>query len=318
MCPKGQLPALEAARLILSPAPTLTYGRAMSGSVRATHDAVDRVGDAPARGPTRETASRVAGGPGRVLALQRTAGNAAVTKAMSADALVFTQRQTPPAPSSGGPAPAPPSAPVGKRTGRPIADLEKEFRDLIASARGAGYPVAADNLEHFLVGGGATKSVPLGWLRSYGVVSSAENTNHERFESQLDDKGKNLADGATDTLSDFWDAKISAWPFTELFYASGQSQLKSTGTFTLSRSGKIVTITGTVDQRWFDPYNWNPGSSAWIPGHGPVSDDVGLDLKDAGVGHDYMLENTYVQTLTGTYRFRRVIWNASTYLWDGP
>jgi hypothetical protein len=207
---------------------------------------------------------------------------------------------------------------LGRRTGRPIADLEREFRELIAAARSRGYSVAADNLEHFLVGRGAKKSVPLDWLRSFRVVTAAETTNHERFERQLDEKAKPLADGAVTTHADFWDARVSAGMTTELFYASGVSQLKSTGTFTQSRTGRTVAITGTVNQRWFDPYNWNPGSGAWIPGHGTVSDDVGLDLKDAGVGSDYLLENSYVQEVAGTYRFRRLIWNASEYVWSGP
>jgi RHS repeat-associated protein len=209
--------------------------------------------------------------------------------------------------------------PVGARTHRPIADLEAEFRGLISGARSRGYSVAADNLEHFLTGNGATRSVPLGWLRSYSVVTEAEEKNHTRFENQLVERAKNLADGATVTLSDHWDAAIHASPFTELYYASGSSQLTSTGTFTLTRRGQTVTITGSVSQRWHDPYNWNPGMSAYIPGHGSVSDDVGLDLKDAGRGHDYLLENRYTQTLTGTYTIRP--WyrpNTSSFTWSGP
>lgn len=296
---------------------------------------------------SRSAANRVLQRPGQaninligtpvdaVLALQRSAGNGAVCQAMASRVetrwgeprqsvpkeasllertrLTMLQRQSPP------PVPAAaPTAPVGRRTGRPIADLEKEFRGLISSARGLGYNVAADNLEHFLIGHGAKRSVPLGWLRSFGVVTDAEVKNHERFESQLDDRAKATPDGGTGALVDFWDARISAGVSSELFYASGISQLKSSGTFSLSRTGSIVTITGTVNQRWFDPYNWNPGSSAYIPGHGVVSDDVGLDLKDAGVAHDYLLENLYTQTVTGTYRFRRFIWNTSSYTWSGP
>jgi hypothetical protein len=135
----------------------------------------------------------------------------------------------------------------------------------------------------------------------------------------LQQKARRVADGASDTLSDLWDAVISASIVTELYYASGVSQLKSTGSFSLSRAGRVVSITGTVHQRWFDPYNWNPGMGAIIPGHGSVSDDVGLDLKDAGRGHDYLLENLYDQTLTGTYTIQP--WyrpNSSAFTWAGP
>lgn len=249
---------------------------------------------------------------GDLLALQRAVGNHVVARQV-------VQRQSTGGSGGGGTAAPPARAPVGRRTGRPIADLERQFRGLIAAARSRGYPVAAGNLEHFLTGGGATRSLPLGWLRSYAVVTEAEQRNHERFEDQLKDRAKALAAGGSTTFSDYWDAVIRASATTELFYASGISQLRSSGSFSLSRAGQVVTITGTVQQRWFDPYNWNPGSGAWIPGHGVVSDDVGLDLKDAGRGHDYLLENRYTQTLAGTYTIRP--WyrpNSSTFTWSGP
>lgn len=178
--------------------------------------------------------------------------------------------------------------------------------------------VAADNLEHFLTGGGALRSVPLGWLRGFAVVTAAERKNQRRFEGQLGDRAAALADGAGTSFADHWDAVVDAPMREELFYASGISQLRSEGSFSLTRAGSTVTVTGTVQQRWFDGYNWNPGSGAYIPGHGYVSDSVGLDLKDAGRGHDYMLENRYVQTVTGTVTVRRFWFDSSTYTWAGP
>jgi hypothetical protein len=247
--------------------------------------------------------------------MQRTVGNQMVGQHV-------VQRQS--APPSGGASVAAPATPgpVGARTRRPIADLEREFRGLIAAARSQGYPVAADNLEHFLTGHGATRSVPLSWLRSFSVVTEAEQRNQKgdgRFEDQLKNQAKKLAAGGSATFGDYWDAVIRAAALTELFYASGVSQLRSTGSFSLSRAGHVVTIAGTVNQRWFDPYNWNPGMSAWIPGHGVVSDEVGLDLKDAGRGHDYLLENLYVQRLTASYTIRPwYLPNSSTFTWSGP
>jgi len=263
-----------------------------------------------------------------LLWLQQAAGNRAVAHSFMRPGTV--QRQSVPsgattdAGASGGATPAAgvSAGSVGRRTRRPITDLEREFRGLISAARGDGYNVAADNLEHFLTGGGATRSVPLSWLRSFAVVTGAERKNQQesrRFEDQLKGQARSLAVGSSSTFSDYWDAVINASMTTELFFASGVSQLRSRGTFTLSRTGHVVTIAGTVNQRWFDPYNWNPGSSAWIPGHGNVSDDVGLDLKDAGRGHDYLLENLYIQTRTGTYTIRPWYWpNSSTFTWSGP
>lgn len=179
--------------------------------------------------------------------------------------------------------------------------------------------MAADNLVHFLDGHGAMRAVDVTWLRGFGVVTAAEDKNKSRFEDQLDRSARGMAIGATNSLSDHWDAVINAPQWTELYYASGASELSSAGNFGLSRAGSVVTITGAVEQRWHDPYDWNPGMGAYIPGFGSVSDDVGLDIRDAGAGHNYLLETRYRQTVSGTYTFTP--WyrpNTSSYTWSGP
>jgi hypothetical protein len=249
-----------------------------------------------------------------LLALQRLAGNAAVAHLL---------RQQAPATDAGATATdggsVPSSGAIGVRTHRPIADLVRDFRAMAAASRSKGYPIAADNLQHFLDGHGATKAVPLTWLRGFGVVTDAENKNQGRFEKQLDQQARALAAGATSTFADHWDAKISAGATTELFYASGASELSSAGTFSFTRIGSVVTITGIVEQRWHDPYDWNAKMGAYIPGFGIVSDNVGLDLTDAGAGHPYLLENRYTQTVSGTYTFTaKYRPNTSSYTWSGP
>lgn len=272
----------------------------------------------------RNAAGARPGGPvasAHLLWLQRSAGNAATTAAVRSRTIAAPQGQAPvtrPAVQRQD-AGAPAAAAVGSRTGRPVDDLEREYRALVARARAEGYPVAAGNLEHFLTGGGAKRSVPLSWLRGFGVVTAAERKNHQRFQHQLEAQAKRTVDGASTTLADHWDAVVDASAATELFYASGKSQLRSTGTFELVRAGATITITGTVEQRWFDPYDWNAGMGAYIPGHGYMSDDVGLDLRDAGRGHDYLLENLYTQRLTGSCTIQP--WyrpDSSTFTWSGP
>lgn len=264
--------------------------------------------------------------PAHLVWLQGAAGNAAATAAMQSWTIAaipqggraprpVVQRQ-----DAGAPATAPA---LGARTRRPIDDLERQYRALVTEARDR-FPVAAGNLEHFLTGGGAKRSVPLTWLRGFDVVMAAERKNQQRFEEGGREGGlkglaKKTADGASTVLTDHWDAVVDAPVTTELFYASGKSQLRSAGTFELARAGRTVTITGTVQQRWFDPYDWNAGAGAYIPGHGYMSDDVGLDLRDAGRGHDYLLENVYTQRLTGSYTIQP--WyrpDSSTFLWTGP
>ena len=50
------------------------------------------------------------------------------------------------------------------------AEIERNYRDMIAEARRQGKDVAADNLEHFLSGNGMMRTLNWSWLRSDSTV----------------------------------------------------------------------------------------------------------------------------------------------------
>jgi hypothetical protein len=113
-------------------------------------------------------------------------------------------------------------------------------------------------------------------------------------------------------------AVIEASPFTELYYARGKSQLHSAGRFELTQAGGVVTVTGTVHHRWFDPYNWNAGQAAFIPGSGLVSDDDGLLMERYRGAKPFTLEGTWDQTLSGTVTKREYWFDSHDWTWSGP
>jgi hypothetical protein len=262
-------------------------------------------------------------GPAALLALQQSAGNQAVAR------FLRDSGGTGPAPDAGttdtGTAPAADAGTTpdaGAVTGTPTEEqldaIEQRYRDMIANARTIGAEEAARNLEWFLAGTGGTRPFTHEWLRGYGAVTDAERTNQQRFERQLTEAAEGMTDGQTRVIDDYWDRALTASPLTELYYASGTSQLRSTGHFELTQSGGTVTVTGTVHHRWFDPYNWNAGQAAFIPGSGLVSDNDGLLMERHRGAKPFMLEGTWDQTVSGTVTKREYWFDSHDWTWSGP
>ncbi len=120
------------------------------------------------------------------------------------------------------------------------------------------------------------------------------------------------------TFNDHWDRLLTASVFEELYYASGTSTITSTGNFNLSRSGEIVTITGTVRHHWHDPYDWHAGLTAFIPGFGTISDSDALLVQRCHGARPFEMSADWQQTLNGTVKV--IDWwpNEHTFRWTGP
>jgi hypothetical protein len=265
---------------------------------------VDREQQRNARVVARSDDEHAAATPAaKALRLQATAGNAAVAATI--------QRR-----GEGGTAPAPTDA--GTTAPPDVDKIVQRYRDMIAAARKDGKDHAADNLERWLNGVGGTKTEDVPWLRGFSEITDAEKVNQGRFEKSLTEKGKALKDGESVTFTDHWDRKLTASVLNELYYASGTSTITSTGTFTLSRSGDTVTITGTVGQHWHDPYDWHAGLGAFIPGFGGVSDSDALLVERERGAKPFMMESDWQQNVSGTISLHTYWFDSSTYTWSGP
>ena len=199
-----------------------------------------------------------------------------------------------------------------------LDEIEQNYRSMITAARERGYPVAADNLEHFLAGSGSKRILEVDWLRGFSEVTNAEKTNQGRFESSLENLADGMAHGERKTLNDYWDAMLTASVFTELYYASGTSTITSTGSFSLERIEDIVNISGTVEHKWHDPYDWHAGLGAFIPGHGNVSDEDGLLMQSCRGARPFEMEALWTQRLSGSVNINDYWFNSSSFSWTGP
>ena len=195
--------------------------------------------------------------------------------------------------------------------------IEAMYRTMISDDRESGHNVAADNLERFLEGKGGVKKLDVTWLRSFSAVTNAEHVNHKRFEKQLHEKATSLKSGESATLSDYWDRTLTGRG--ELYYASGTSTIRSRGAFKLKRSGDQVTITGTVDQHWFDPYDWHAGLAAYVPGYGLVGDSDALLMETHRGAKPFQMEADWQQRLSAQIIIDNfLLFDSTDFKWSGP
>ena len=199
-----------------------------------------------------------------------------------------------------------------------LDEIEQKYRDMIKAARGKSANVAADNLERFLSGTGGVKSMDVTWLRSFEAVTDAERKNQERFEASLGVQAETVPHGETKSFNDHWDRMLTGGQTTELYYASGTSTIRSTGNFTLSTIENEVSISGTVQHRWFDPYDWHAGLSAVIPGFGSISDEDALLLQQYRGAKPFEMEAKWQQTLSGHVTVKKYWFDKESFKWSGP
>ncbi len=200
-----------------------------------------------------------------------------------------------------------------------LDEIEAKYRSMIADARSLGHDVAADNLQRFLAGTGGTKTLGTAWLRGFSAITDAEEVNQSRFEDQLYDKALSLRSGESERLSDYWEKLLTGSVTTELFYASGTSTIKSSGSFNLSRDGNEVEISGNVNHHWFDPYDWHAGLSAYIPGSGVISDADALLLQQHRGAGPFDMESDWQQALSAKINIDNFLYfDSMDYNWTGP
>lgn len=196
--------------------------------------------------------------------------------------------------------------------------IAKNYQDMIDAARKKGHNVAADNLERFLKGIGGVKPMEVKWLRSFEATTDAERVNQKRFEVSLTKEAKKVKHGDKKTFKDYWDKMFTASKLTELYYASGTSTIRSTGTFSLEGIENLVSIGGTVKHHWFDPYDWHEGLSAFIPGFGNVSDEDALLLQQHRGAKLFQMEADWTQSLYGKIVHHDYWFDDESYSWSGP
>lgn len=188
-----------------------------------------------------------------------------------------------------------------------LSNLSKEYR-------AKGYTKAADNLDHFLNGKGAAKTIPRDEARKDPFIRDAELENQKRFETQtfLGDTEENtvvneslrkLRDGETIDLEDDWDIERKAGGAIEDLasldrskrddaLAEGRREFESKAKFTVTRRGNKIHIKGHVDHDGNEDYDFESGDLGDVMG--------AKGLADAGYAHEFATIQQWGQTFEGT------------------
>ena len=122
--------------------------------------------------------------------------------------------------------------------GRTLDEIESDFWAMVAGARFLRLDLAANNLEHFLGNTGSKKIIPSSTLLEFSSTHDAVEINLGRFETQIFGMIDSMPNGKSDTLSDHWDSRQTAFILTEpdLYYGSGTFTVTSKSNITVNKS----------------------------------------------------------------------------------
>ncbi len=117
----------------------------------------------------------------------------------------------------------------------------------------------------------------------------------DQFQSLLG----TLPNGGSAPLVVDWDRTKTAFPLLDpdLYYASGTFSVESTTNIMVAKdSSRNVTVSGGVTNRFYDPYDWHPGLTAW--GFGDVEDADGECLRSQGKAKNFLQQRIWNNPIT--------------------
>lgn len=197
-----------------------------------------------------------------------------------------------------------------------IEIAENTVTQMIELAKEVGFDLAANHLEHYMDGEGATLYDDWSLLSGYEVIRDAvevnktrlqkgvegyENENLDSRQIGLKETAKSLEDGETLTYtSETWSRLVEFPEGTDAYYAYGTATLKTYATFTLTRVGNEVTVSATVTNLITDRYDWDRGKVTAFLNRVLVKDEQMSYLEEQGVAEYFNMrsENTYITTFT--------------------
>ena len=203
-----------------------------------------------------------------------------------------------------------------------LDDLENNIYKGIERAENDGYGgvVAPSNLRRYMNGVGGVKTEDVEWLLNRPSIVDAINVNMDRFyylknqktgeDNSIVNLGKQLQNGESIIKSeDNWsyqiDFSILGIAFDrELYWAYGNSELESVGTFEIYRENDILYVTGKVEHTFSDDYDWHIGKTVRIPGYGTVKDEELMLMEVYKGAKTFEIKTTWTQNINETYDLR--------------
>lgn len=207
-------------------------------------------------------------------------------------------------------------APVSVKTIAPcqteeMLKIKKQYLDIIARGKTVGANWAVKMLEHWIQGSGEDLLINTDVLRSFSLITDAEETIRERIEIARKENNrdivKKLIDGEEKEYFIYSHEKLTALPYSELFYASGTSTLTGRIILKVKRENNTITMKGTLEFHWWDPYDWHIGLDAYIPGIGTIKDADAKKYEDTGCAKTFDMYNFWHQSFSDIYKIDDVL-----------
>jgi len=217
----------------------------------------------------------------------------------------FAGKEAPTASVAGSVSMLPPMGPVrgiAKATTKVLEEgkllgIEAALKAIIIVGRQQGYPVAADNLQHYLSGSGTPRRLDPEWLKSQQPIADAIAKSTAELADKIYDAAYKLREGETKEIKLTTNERIFPYENTDLYYASNQSKLDTTSIFKL-RALQVprVAVRGEIVYRWHDTYDWHKGLSVTLEWRGLSvnwKDEYSEELKESGRAKEFRMESTW-------------------------
>jgi len=191
--------------------------------------------------------------------------------------------------------------------------IKKQYQEIVNRGRAVGANWAAQMLQHWMNGSGKDVVIKMEMLRRFGQIRDAEETIRKELIKGIFNRNIiNFKDGEEKKYFIAWEEQITGLPWSELFYASGTNTLVGRLLLKAKRLGDVITMVGTLEYHWSDPYDWHAGLAAYIPTVGTVDDDDADKYENAGCAKKFDMYSFWHQTFSETYTIDDILWFKDT------
>jgi hypothetical protein len=177
-----------------------------------------------------------------------------------------------------------------------LREILAKVDQMIAAGRRLGYPLAAENLQHWRDGSGKLRIIPASvfsgeafitvWLKKMVWPKFVEGTTKRLKNGSLRKNGR---------VEMYYESARGLYPpyGTDLYFALGGFTIRSDVVVRWVDAGDGGAIFEFVSWKCQakDEYDWDAGKATLIPGMGRIRDDDLLALEKAGYGKAFSIES---------------------------
>ncbi|HUT50638.1 MAG TPA: peptidoglycan-binding domain-containing protein [Alphaproteobacteria bacterium] len=215
-----------------------------------------------------------------------------------------------------------------ERKARQLLNGAKRLNDAVAVGRFIPGPLSAPDVrvskaikawERYLDGTGGAVDYDPRWILRHKALRTAANRIEGHYQDWMIGKRKpkdpsravagrllSLKSGRSITVSDDFDGRykfdLSRNRFSDHRLLLGNGSIRANGTFTFSRKGNIIEVTGVIENRIRDPFDFTEGQVARFFPRISVRHDDMIRLEQHGRAKTFIIRSTWRRRIKGRLR----------------